>query len=138
MQHEEKSLLQDKTGAHTHSSKLVLANQNHQISFRSSLKYGLAANQNAICGNYTREQRIDFPLNYVDNLKRLNCTNYKLSYLPRPSSATLCVQPTASQQSRPAIRLHQNLLKQYNCETKVHHFNQLALIHVSYWPFPHR
>jgi hypothetical protein len=44
MQHEEKSLLQDKTGAHTHSSKLVLANQNHQISFGSSLKYELATN----------------------------------------------------------------------------------------------
>jgi hypothetical protein len=28
------------------------------------------------------------------NLKRLNCTNYELSYLPRPTSATLCVQPT--------------------------------------------
>lgn len=30
-------------------------------------------------------------------------------YLPIPSSAALCVQPTASHQSTPASRLHQNL-----------------------------
>ena len=43
-----------------------------------------------------------------------HCTNYKLSYLLIPSSATLWVQPTKSHQSTPAIKVHQNMPKQCN------------------------
>jgi hypothetical protein len=33
----------------------------------------------------------------------------KLGYLPRPTSAALCVHPLTPHQSRSAIKLHQNL-----------------------------
>jgi hypothetical protein len=81
------------------------------VSLGSSLKYGLVQTEMLLCGNCTREQRIGLYSNYMDNLQRLNYTNYKLSYLPRPTPATVCVQPTTSLQSR-AIKLHQNEPKQ--------------------------
>jgi hypothetical protein len=37
------------------------------------------------------------------------------------------VQPTASHQSTPASKLHQNLPTQCNCEMEINHFNQLIL-----------
>jgi hypothetical protein len=68
----------------------------------------------------------------------LNCRNYELSYLPRPTLATLYVQATTSRQSRPTIKLYQNLPKQCNCEIKIYPFNQLSLIPIFYCSSQHR
>lgn len=53
------------------------------------------------------------PKNYEYLIKAaIQIPSYIIRSLPIPSSAALCVQPTASHQSTPTSRLHQNLSRQ--------------------------